>query len=124
MLVTTSAPIIEETSSANGKKKSGTFKRKAGDTFRRGYSQLKEAGGLPVIENLLKLNTGTGMGTGTIPNENLLPPVEQPLDTTKPPMSTTKKVVIAVLILGAIGGAYYYFNKSTKGATKGAKKSK
>lgn len=121
MLVTTSAPIIEETSNLEGNKRTGKFRKKAGEKFRSGYGKLKEAGALPVIENLLKLNTATG--SGTIPNENLLPPTQQPLDTPPPPMSTTKKVVIAVLILGAIGGAYYYFTKSGKKG-KASKKSK
>lgn len=116
MIVTTSAPIIEETSSANGTKKSGQFKKQAGERFRSGYGKLKEAGAFPVIENLLKLNTGSGTGTG-MANETLLTPKE--IITEEPPkkMSTTTKIVIAVLILGAIGGGIYYYKKSAKGLT-------
>ena len=121
MIVTTSAPIIEEISSANGKKNKGQFKKQAGERFRSGYGKLKEAGAFPVIENLLKLNTGTGMGTGSgtatgMVDENLLPPkVDEDLPPKK--MSTTTKIVIAVLILGAIGGGIYFYKKSAKGLT-------
>lgn len=119
MLVTTSAPIIEETSNAEGDKKTGKFRKKAGEKFRSGYGKLKEAGALPVIENLLKLNTGSGTN---LPNENILPPPPPP-PTEPTGMSTTSKVFIGVLIVGAIAGAYYYFNKSGK-TGKTAKKSK
>jgi hypothetical protein len=116
MLVTTSAPIVEENSNANGKRQKGQFKKKATDTFKRGYTRVKEAGALPVIENLLGLNQGATTPTGT---GNFLPPT----DTPPPPptgMSTTTKVVIGVLVLGAIVGGYYYFTKGKgkKGTTK------
>ena len=116
MLVTTSAPIVEENSNANGKRQKGQFKQKASDTFKRGYSRVKEAGALPVIENLLGLNQGTTNQTG----ENFTPPPPPP---PPPPttMSTTTKVVIGVLVLGAIVGGYYYFTKG-KGKKTTAKK--
>ena len=49
----TKAPIIEEVSSANGKKGKRKKSGKVSDSLKRGYSRLKEAGGVPVIENLL-----------------------------------------------------------------------
>lgn len=110
MLVTTNAPIIEETSSANGrrsKRRKGDFGTKAKTTAERGYTRLKEAGALPVIENLLGLNKGN---TITVASEQFMPPPPPP-PPTKEPMSTTKKVIIGVLIVGAIAGAYYYFTK-------------
>jgi hypothetical protein len=115
MLVTTSAPIVEETSNANGKRKKGQFKTKATNTFKKGYTRVKEAGALPVIENLLGLNQGT---TPTGATDNFLPPPPPPPPT--PTMSTTTKVVIGVLVLGAIVGGYYYFSKGKgkKGSTK------
>ena len=115
MLVTTSAPIVEENSNANGKRQKGQFKQKASDTFKRGYSRVKEAGALPVIENLLGLNQGTTNQTG----ENFTPPPPPPPP--PPTMSTTTKVVIGVLVLGAIVGGYYYFTKG-KGKKTTAKK--
>ena len=115
MLVTTSAPIVEENSNANGKRQKGQFKQKASDTFKRGYSRVKEAGALPVIENLLGLNQGTTNQTG---GDFTPPPPPPPPPTT---MSTTTKVVIGVLVLGAIVGGYYYFTKG-KGKKTTAKK--
>jgi hypothetical protein len=106
MLVTTSAPIVEETSNANGKKKKGAFKKKASETFKKGYTRVKEAGALPVIENLLGLNQGTPTATGT----DFMPPPPPPPAPTG--MSTTTKVVIGVLVVGAIVGGYLYFKKS------------
>jgi hypothetical protein len=115
MLVTTSAPIVEENSNANGKRQKGQFKQKASDTFKRGYSRVKEAGALPVIENLL----GLGQGTTTQTGGNFTPPPPPPPP--PPTMSTTTKVVIGVLVLGAIVGGYYYFTKG-KGKKTTAKK--
>jgi hypothetical protein len=110
MLVTTSRPIYEENSNANGKKKprTGKFRKKLATGFQKGYAKVKEAGALPVIENLL----GLGMGSGTTPTGADLPsstPIDTPPPTT---MSTTTKVVIGVLVLGAVVGAVYYFNKN------------
>jgi hypothetical protein len=115
MLVTTSAPIVEENSNANGKRQKGQFKQKATDTFKKGYTRVKEAGALPVIENLLGLGQGTTTQTGG--NFTPPPPPPPPPPTT---MSTTTKVVIGVLVLGAIVGGYYYFTKGKgkKGTTK------
>jgi hypothetical protein len=114
MLVTTNAPIVEESSSANGKRRTrqkGQFGKQATEKFRSGYTRLKEAGGLPVIENLL----GLGQGTTTNTEANFMPPPPPP---PPPPtgMSTTTKVVIGVLVVGAIAGAIYYFTK-VKGKT-------
>lgn len=111
MLVTTSRPIYEENSNANGKKKprTGKFRKKLATGFQKGYAKVKEAGALPVIENLL----GLGMGSGNMPTGADLPS-GTPIDTPPPPttMSTTTKVVIGVLVLGAVIGAVYYFNKN------------
>ena len=118
MLVTTSAPIVEENSNANGKRNKGQFKKKATDTFKRGYTRVKEAGALPVIENLLGLNQGATTPTGT--GNFLPPPPPPPPPTPETEMSTTTKVVIGVLVLGAIVGGYYYCTKGKgkKGTTK------
>lgn len=106
MLVTTNAPIVEETSSANGKKrKKGQFGKQATEKFKSGYSRLKEAGGLPVIENLLGLNQGT---TPNAMATDFMPPPPPPPPTG---MSTTTKIVIGVLVAGAVAGAIYYFVK-------------
>jgi hypothetical protein len=115
MLVTTNAPIIEEQSNASGKKKKGTFGKNVTEKFKSGYGKFKEAGGLPVVENLLKLNTGTPVDNTGL---NTPPPPPPPPPTG---MSTTTKVVIGVLVVGAIAGAYYYFSK---GKGKGKKSSK
>jgi hypothetical protein len=115
MLVKTSAPIYEENSNANGKRKKGQFKKKFQTGFQKGYTKIKDAGALPVIESLLGLQIGSGVstvGTGAeMPqNTNITPPPTE--------MSTTKKVVIGALILGAIVGAYFYFKApSPKKAT-------
>lgn len=112
MLIKTTNPIYEEQSSAEGKKKkkTGKFRKKLASGFQKGYTKVKEAGALPVIENLLGLNTGSGTtATDGFPTPT---PTETPAPTG---MSTTTKVVIGVLVLGAVVGAVYYFNKSAKG---------
>ena len=108
MLVTTNAPIVEETSSANGNRRRtrGQFGKRATEKFRKGYGRIKEAGALPVIENLLGLNQGTSTPNTT----DLMPPPPPPPPPTKK-MSTTTKIVIGVLVAGAIAGAIYYFTK-------------
>ena len=109
MLVKTNAPIYEENSNANGKKKprTGKFRKKLATGFQKGYAKVKEAGALPVIENLL----GLGAVSGTIPTGADLPS-GTPIETPPTGMSTTTKVVIGVLVLGAVIGAVYYFNKN------------
>ena len=109
MLVTTSRPIYEENSNANGKKKprTGKFRKKLATGFQKGYSKVKEAGAFPVIENLLGLGSGTTQMGADLPNATEIPTPQQ---TTT--MSTTTKVVIGVLVLGAVVGAVYYFNKN------------
>jgi hypothetical protein len=106
MLVTTSAPIVEENSNANGKRqKSGRGKR-ASEIFKQGYSRVREAGALPVIENLLGLSP-SGQNQG---GQNFTPPPPPP---PPPPtgMSNTTKIVVGVVVLGAVIGAVYYFTK-------------
>ena len=110
MLVTTSAPIYEENSNADGKKKprTGKFRKKIAKGFQKGYTKVKEAGAFPVIENLLGLN----MGSGNTPTGADLPSataIETPQTTG---MSKTTKIVIGVIVVGAIVGAFYYFNKN------------
>jgi len=112
MLVTTNAPIYEENSNVSGKKKqrTGKFRKKVATGFQKGYAKVKEAGALPVIENLLGLNTGSGT---TEMGANLPTQTEEVI--APKTMSTTTKVVIGVLVLGAVVGAYFYFNKTAKG---------
>lgn len=117
MLISTNAPIIEEQSNAIGKRKKGTFGKRAGEKIRSGIGKFTQAGGLGVIENLL--NPQGSQGTN-MPENNFTPPPPLP-EPTKTGMSTTTKVVIGVLVVGAIAGAYYYFNK---GKGKGKKSSK
>ena len=113
MLVTTNAPIYEEKSSANGKKKSpkGTFRKKLKTGFQKGYTRLNEAGAFPVIGNLLGLTTSN---SGNPPIESV--PISAQPEIPQPPkkMTTTTKVLVGVVVLGAIVGAYFYFKKSGK----------
>lgn len=114
MLVMTSAPIIEETSSANGKRKQNA--KKVGNSFKRGYSRLKEAGGVPVIENLL--------GIGTLPDPNSAPvvgaglPDQNPIIPTdetpkKEGLSKTTKIVLwSVAGLAVVGLGIYLYKRS------------
>lgn len=123
MLVTTNAPIVEETSSANGRKKrtrkKSEFGQKATEKLKQGYSRVKEAGGLPVIENLLGLNQGAiQSNTGTI--DAMTPPPPPPPQTTG--MSKNTKIFIGVLVVGAIAGAIYYFTKVKGKKAKGSSK--
>jgi hypothetical protein len=111
MIVKTNAPILEESSNVSGKKK-GTFGKKATEKFKSGYGKVKEAGGLPVIENLLGLSPKTPLTDPLIPTTTV---VTTP---TPEPMSTTKKVIIGVVVVGAIVGAYMYFKKGQKKSSK------
>ena len=112
MIVRTSAPIIEESSNASGKRKKrvkGDFGKRATEKFKGGYAKVKESGALPVIENLL----GLGKTPETVVTDTTLPTKEtEQKDTTPTGMSTTKKVVIGVVILGAIIGGYLLYKKN------------
>jgi hypothetical protein len=117
MLISTNAPIIEEQSNAIGKRKKGTFGKRASEKIRSGIGKFTQAGGLGVIENLINPQGSQGNSTG---ETNFTPPPPPP--TTAPTgMTTTTKVIIGVLVVGAIAGAYFYFNKSK---SKGKKSSK
>ena len=105
MNVITNAPIIEESSSANGKKGLKS-KGQLGAKAKAGYGKLVDAGALPVIGNLLGLNQ-----TPVAPMDST---VVTPIDTTPPPMSTTKKVVIGVVVVGVIASIIYLVKKSGK----------
>jgi hypothetical protein len=93
-------------SNARGKrtkrKRKGQFGKNLRDTTQRGYVRFKEAGGIPVVENLL----------GLAPSQTM---VDSPAgtdfpitDNTKPPMTTTKKVLIGLGIASAIGLIWYF----------------
>ena len=111
MNVITSRPIIDgdsamidSFSNAGGKTDRKKRRKEVGKKIKEGgnkaYVRLKEAGALPVIENLLGLQpTQT---TTEVIDGNVLPPTENP------PMSTTKKVLIGVGIVGAIGLIWYF----------------
>ena len=105
MNVITNAPIIEESSSANGKKARKST-GKLGANLKTGYGKLADAGAFPVIGNLLGLNP-----TPVAPMDST---VVTSIDTTPPPMSTTKKVVIGVVVVGVIAGIIYLVKKSSK----------
>jgi hypothetical protein len=109
MNVITNAPIIEESSSLNGKKARKST-GKLGANLKTGYGKLVDAGAFPVIGNLLGLNPTpvTPIDTTEV----------TPIDTTPPPMSTTKKVVIGVVVVGVIVGIIYLVKKSGKISTK------
>lgn len=109
MNVITNAPIIEESSSANGKK-GVKSRKKIGSNLQAGYGKLVDAGALPVIGNLLGLNPKPVTPIDTT--------VVTTIDTTPPPMSTTKKVVIGVVVVGVIVGIIYLVKKSGKISTK------
>ena len=108
MIVKTNAPILEDSSNVVGKGK-GTFGKMATEKFKGGYGRLKESGALPVIENLLGLGQKP-QNVVTDPNL-MLPPV---VVTPPPPtgMSTTVKVVIGVVVVGSIIGAFMYFKRA------------
>jgi len=108
MIIKTNAPILEDTSNVVGKGK-GTFGKMATEKFKGGYGRLKESGALPVIENLLGLGQKP-QDFSTNPNLNLQPVVVTPPP--PPTMSTTIKVIIGVVVVGSIVGAYLYFKKA------------
>lgn len=112
MNVITSRPIIDgdtamidSFSNAGGKKpkkkRTGEFGKKIKEGGNKAYVRLKEAGALPVIENLLGLQPT--QPTTEVTDGNVLPPT-----TEKEPMSTTNKVLIGVGIVGAIGLIWYF----------------
>lgn len=104
-------------SNAGGKrtkrKRTGELGKNIREKTQKGYTRLKEAGGIPVIENLLGLTPSQTVVEST--NLDI-----QPQPETKPPMSTTKKVLIGVGIAGAIGLIWYFgFRKNApKSASK------
>jgi hypothetical protein len=107
MIVKTNAPILEDSSNVVGKGK-GTFGKMATEKFKGGYGRLKESGALPVIENLLGLGQKP-QDFSTNPNFNPPPPPPPPPPTG---MSTTVKVVIGVVVVGSIIGAFMYFKRA------------
>jgi hypothetical protein len=129
MLVMTKAPIIEEVSSANGKKGKRAKSGKVADSFRRGYSRLKDAGGIATIENLLgvgtldpNLATQTPVGGGGSQNmDTPPPPPPPPIDEKKPLTKTTKLVLWSVGILAVAGISYYLYTRSKGGKVSSAK---
>ena len=123
----TKAPIIEEVSSANGKKGKRKKSGKVSDSLKRGYSRLKEAGGVPVIENLLGIGAvganvpvdGGNFQTQTQTDEKL-----PDLDLNKKPegmSKTTKIVLISVGVLAVAGISYYLYKNSKGGKVSSAK---
>lgn len=109
--------LNDDYSNAGGKKpkkkRTGEFGKNVREKTQKGYIRLKEAGGIPVIENLLGLTPSQTVVEST--NLDIQPPSD-----TKPPMSTTKKVLIGVGIAGAIGLIWYFgFRKNApKSASK------
>lgn len=109
--------LNDDYSNAGGKKpkkkRTGEFGKNVREKTQKGYIRLKEAGGIPVIENLLGLTPSQTVVEST--NLDIQPPSE-----TKAPMSTTKKVLIGVGIAGAIGLIWYFgFRKNApKSASK------
>ena len=110
MNIITNAPIIEETSSLNGKKARKST-GKLGANLKSGYAKLAESGAFPVIGNLLGLNK-----TPETPIETT---VVTPQMSTPPPHTFTKKVVIGVVVVGVIATIIYLVKKSS---TKSSKK--
>lgn len=122
MNVITSRPIIDgetsrvdEFSNARGKRtkrqRTGNLGKKVKEGGNRAYVRLKEAGALPVIENLLGL--APTQVQNQITDENFTPS-----PTEKAPMSTTTKVLIGVGIAGTIGLIWYFgfYKKNAKKA--------
>lgn len=109
--------LNDDYSNAGGKKpkkkRTGEFGKNVREKTQKGYIRLKEAGGIPVIENLLGLTPSQTVVEST--NLDIQPPTD-----TKPPMSPTKKVLIGVGIAGAIGLIWYFgFRKNApKSASK------
>jgi len=112
MNVITSRPIIDgdttmidNFSNAGGKADKKKRRKEVGKKIKEGgnkaYVRLKEAGAIPVIENLLGLQPSNPPTTEPT-DGNILPPTEPT------PMSTTKKVLIGVGIAGAIGLIWYF----------------
>lgn len=124
MLVMTKAPIIEEMSSANGKKKKTKKNRKFGENLKKGYGKLRDAGGVAVIENLLgvgavdpNLASQTPIDGGT--QDLNLPPTDGEKD--KKPMSKTTKIVLWTVGIVAVAGLSYYLYTKNKGKVSSAK---
>jgi len=129
MLVMTKAPIIEEVSSANGRKGKRAKSGRVSDSLKRGYSRLRDAGGIATIENLLgvgtldpNLATRTPVsGGGSQDNDMPPPPPPPPNDTKKPMTKTTKIVLWSVGILAVAGISYYLYKRSKGGKVPSAK---
>jgi hypothetical protein len=109
--------LNDDYSNAGGKKpkkkRTGEFGKNVREKTQKGYIRLKEAGGIPVIENLLGLTPSQTVVEST--NLDIQPPSD-----TKPPMSTTNKILIGVGIAGAIGLIWYFGFR--KDASKNARK--
>lgn len=126
MLVMTKAPIIEEVSSANGRKGKRAKSGKVSDSLKKGYTRLKEAGGVPVIENLLGIGAvGANMppvdGNLLITDPNADKKPDADADKKPEGMSkTTKIVLISVGVLAIAGIAYYLYARSKGGKVSSA----
>lgn len=128
MLIMTKAPIIEEMSSANGKKKRKKRSGKFGKNLKQGYSRLRDAGGVSVIENLLgvgaldpNLASETPVGGGASQELNLPLTDEKLNDKPKTPMTKTTKIVLWSVGILAVAGLSYYFYTKSKGKVSSAK---
>lgn len=105
-------PIIEESSSSDGKKSTRTVKRrKRAEKIRTAGSKFRDAGGVTFLENILLGNTQQQQ-----PNEDLGQPNQNlGTDTSTPPrapMKTSTKILIGVAVAGVLGFIIYKVVKS------------
>ncbi len=132
MLVISKAPIVEEEFSnltqeqrrARRKQRS----RKATETFKGGYSRFKEAGGLPVIENLLGLSAAPpsdlAAQTPVLGKEDLATqlPVDDGGKGARKQLTKGQKWAIGLGVAAVLGVVGYYVWKKYSGTSGKATK--
>lgn len=133
MLVISKAPIVEEQfSNLTKEERQARRKRrskKATETFKGGYTRFKEAGGLPVIENLLGLTAAPAADlaaqTPVIGDKDLAGgklPQDDLGQGTKKGLTSGQKWAIGIGVAAVIGVAGYFLYKKYSGTS--GKKSK
>jgi hypothetical protein len=125
MLVISKAPIVEEHSNLTAEQRKARRRqrsKKATDTFKGGYSRFKEAGGLPVIENLLGLGAAPpadlAQKTPVLGNDELASklPIDDGGMKGKKGLSKTQKWMIGIGVAAVLGVAGYYIYKRYAGS--------
>ena len=135
MLVISKAPIVEEYSNLTTKEKRAQRKaktRKVTDKLKGGYTRFKDAGGLPVIENLLGLSAAPAaelaQKTPVLGQEDLaaaqLPPQDDKGMGGKKGLSTGQKWAIGLGVAAVLGVVGYFVWKKYSGTSGKSGKAK